>query len=491
MAQTSIHIQPVKGGSEEHNKREKQLDYVRQDLSHLNEYWEQDTQSHRLEDIKQKYKASTRQNLQKKATPIREAVVVIENDTTMYDLKELATRLKEHFGIECFQIAIHKDEGYQGSGSWKPNLHAHMVFDWTDQETGKSIKLNRQQMAEIQTICASVLGMERGTSSDRKNLSAIQFKEKKAKEEAEKAVKTRIAAEQETEIAKRVTRRFEERKDNLQSEADSLADEIQSVRSNLNGLESRKNILNEEIQHLTLEKKQAEKATEEARVKAKQAEAAAVGGLISGGAKKIGNILGFGKESKALKEVPQQLMAAKEEGRAEGKKEAVTEIMKEANLNFGDKEATPSLIAKAWRARFDEAKQLRISIDRKVKEKDAEITYLKKSRNRYKDYIFSIWNGAREAVAILCHYLHYDHISVSFNRDEVATIDNALKSAQGIEERKGYGKELVSLAHAEYPGYADDSTRLWEIGQKVEEVAKMENRWQQNQGQNRNQGRGY
>lgn len=189
MAQTSIHIQPVKGGSEEHNKREKQLDYVRHDLSHLNEYWEKDTQAHRLEDIKQKYKASTRQSLQKKATPIREAVVVIENGTTMYGLRELATRLNERFGIECFQIAIHKDEGYQGSGSWKPNLHAHMVFDWTDQETGKSIKLNRQQMAEIQTICANVLGMERGTSSDRKNLSAIQFKEKKAKEEAEEAVR--------------------------------------------------------------------------------------------------------------------------------------------------------------------------------------------------------------------------------------------------------------------------------------------------------------
>jgi hypothetical protein len=30
--QTSVNVQPVKGGSEEHNKREKQLDYVRKDL---------------------------------------------------------------------------------------------------------------------------------------------------------------------------------------------------------------------------------------------------------------------------------------------------------------------------------------------------------------------------------------------------------------------------------------------------------------------------
>ena len=50
--QTSINVQPVKGGSEEHNKRKKKLDYVRKDLSHLNEYWECDTQANRLANIK-------------------------------------------------------------------------------------------------------------------------------------------------------------------------------------------------------------------------------------------------------------------------------------------------------------------------------------------------------------------------------------------------------------------------------------------------------
>ena len=53
--QTSIHVQPVKGGSEQHNKREKELDYIRPELSHLNEYWEKDTQTDRLENIKSRY----------------------------------------------------------------------------------------------------------------------------------------------------------------------------------------------------------------------------------------------------------------------------------------------------------------------------------------------------------------------------------------------------------------------------------------------------
>ena len=173
--QTSIHVQPVKGGSEEHNKREKELDYIRPELSHLNEYWEKDTQTDRLENIKSRYLKSTGQKMQAKATPIREAVVVIKSETTMEDLKRLSDAYLQRFGIDTFQIAIHKDEGYP-KGEWKPNLHAHLVFDWTDQETGKSLKLKRQDMVEMQTITAEVLQMDRGVSSDKQHLTAQQYK---------------------------------------------------------------------------------------------------------------------------------------------------------------------------------------------------------------------------------------------------------------------------------------------------------------------------
>ena len=173
--QTSIHVQPVKGGSEQHNKREKELDYIRPELSHLNEYWEKDTQTDRLENIKSRYLKSTGQKIQSKATPIREAVVVIKSETTMEDLKRLSDAYRQRFGIDTFQIAIHKDEGYP-KGEWKPNLHAHLVLDWTNQETGKSLKLNRQDMVEMQTITAEVLQMDRGVSSDKQHLTAQQYK---------------------------------------------------------------------------------------------------------------------------------------------------------------------------------------------------------------------------------------------------------------------------------------------------------------------------
>lgn len=87
MAQTSIHFQAVKGGSEEHNKRTKKLDYVHHERSSMNDYWQSDSQEARLAFVTANAKAKTGRKMQAKATPIREAVVVIEDTTTMDDLK--------------------------------------------------------------------------------------------------------------------------------------------------------------------------------------------------------------------------------------------------------------------------------------------------------------------------------------------------------------------------------------------------------------------
>lgn len=192
MAQTSIHIDPVKTSSEVHNKRLKALGYVRPELSRLNDYWESDSQVNRLASIKARYLSATGQQMQKKATPIREGVIVIKDTTTMKELQNLAQELESRFGIRCFQIAIHKDEGHVAAKEWKPNLHAHMVFDWTD-ENGKSVKLRKSDMVEMQTIVANCLKMDRGIASDKKHLNAVQYKLKKRMEmlaQMEKSVGT-------------------------------------------------------------------------------------------------------------------------------------------------------------------------------------------------------------------------------------------------------------------------------------------------------------
>ena len=59
---------------------------------------------------------------------------------------------------------------------WVGNYHAHLTADFTNHQTGKSLKLNSLQMSELQTVTADVLGMQRGVSSNKKHLAALQFK---------------------------------------------------------------------------------------------------------------------------------------------------------------------------------------------------------------------------------------------------------------------------------------------------------------------------
>ena len=170
--QTSIHLRPCKQSSEIHNKREKALDYVRSDLSPLNEWWSAvPSLGERRSQISALVKGKTGRKMQAKAEPLREGVVVIKEDTTMEELQELGKRFQERFGVTPVQIAIHKDEGHWQGEVWKPNLHAHIVFDWYDHSTGKSIKTTSLDAIEMQTICAEVLGMERGVSSEKTSRS--------------------------------------------------------------------------------------------------------------------------------------------------------------------------------------------------------------------------------------------------------------------------------------------------------------------------------
>lgn len=211
MSKTSIHIEPCKiGSSEQHNQRLKHLDYVRPDLSHQNERWVgvADLPAH-LDNLKTLVKDKTGRLMQAKATPIREGVIVIKQDTTIAQLRGLADAIEQRWGIKTLQIYTHKDEGHTDSdGSWKPNLHAHIVFDWVNHDTGKSIKLSKQDMAEMQTMVADCLEMVRGESSDITHLGAIQYKtqaeEQRLRTLKEKTMKEEQAREQAQAKAKEV-----------------------------------------------------------------------------------------------------------------------------------------------------------------------------------------------------------------------------------------------------------------------------------------------
>ena len=182
---TSINFKVAKSDSEIHNFRKKSFDYIRKDLTHKNEYWMEQKIADRLLKIEAFCKEKSGRKLQKNAMPVREAVVVIKENTTMQDLHNLSKRLEEELKIRIFQIAIHKDEGHydKDTKEWKPNYHAHLVADWQDLETGKTLKHQSFHYSKMQDLAAECLEMERGISGSLARLEAVEFKIKKKEED--------------------------------------------------------------------------------------------------------------------------------------------------------------------------------------------------------------------------------------------------------------------------------------------------------------------
>lgn len=116
-------------------------------------------------------------------SPIREGVCPVRPDTTLQDFQPFIVWCQEH-SLSVISIDIHHDEGHTNpTGEREYNHHAHIVFDWIDHKTGKSCKLSREDMAEMQTVIAASLAMERGESrtlTGKEHLSPAQYREQAA-----------------------------------------------------------------------------------------------------------------------------------------------------------------------------------------------------------------------------------------------------------------------------------------------------------------------
>lgn len=173
---TSFHQEPVKPSSESHNQRLKILDYVDNSLTPQNESYIESNISSRMKEISNLYNEKVHQKMQATTKPIREGVVVINEKTTLEQLKDVAKRFEQEFNCHVFQIYIHRDEGKKIKGKWKANYHAHLLIDWQNKKTGRMIKPNKEDLSLMQDICAECLNMERGKSSTKKHLNAIEYK---------------------------------------------------------------------------------------------------------------------------------------------------------------------------------------------------------------------------------------------------------------------------------------------------------------------------
>lgn len=95
------------------------------------------------------------------------AVCNIKPNTTMQDLERLAEHFNDKYGFQCYQIAIHRDEGHINEQGQKViNHHAHLEFITLDKNTGKNNYrrelITPKALRQMQTEVAEILQMERG-----------------------------------------------------------------------------------------------------------------------------------------------------------------------------------------------------------------------------------------------------------------------------------------------------------------------------------------
>lgn len=499
MAKTSVHFQPCKEISEIHNYRKKKLDYVRTQVTNKNENWMWDSSkslADRREEIRKLVKEKTGRKMQSKAVPLHEAVVVIDYKTTMDDLKKLGKIYQQRFGIECIHISIHRDEGHwiNRNGEdvglkptdnptqkqiiegvkWKPNLHAHMVFDWYNHDNGKSWKTSKQDARDMQTIAAEVLSMGRGQESTKQHLDGLSYKLAQKIEETEVQyiyiknlqMKANILREQigdnqekldeinrQKEEAERIRnaalKQAEELKEQLKLGSDWLKE--QQVRS-----EEVKQSLAKELKQLeNTNLRLSEGLDRLSSINAEVNKQKAVREQINTEIRELDTRIEERKEE--LRREPSEIVTAKQEGIAKGKKIAINEILNTAELQFKNNDAvTTEMIGKDWRKRFDQFQK-------------AENEKMQKAYS-----LFQYMDNAIDAIRTFVFKIRY-----TFSEEEK---ENIYKALDGKEENAPALRELAysfggAICQNQYSSKWDQAEReLRNIANGVREEEQQRNR---------------
>ena len=316
---SSIHIKPCRvTSSGAHNRRTaeymrnigKSQIYIVPELTSNNEQWinpgfgSPDLQAH-YDSIKRMVKEKTGRAMQEKererkgkngkiikvagCSPIREGVLLIRPDTTLADVRKFGEECQRRWGITPLQIFLHKDEGHWLSGQpeagdresfqvgekwFKPNYHAHIVFDWMNHDTGKSQKLNDEDMTEMQSLASDILLMERGQSkavTGKEHLERNDFIIEKQKAELQRMDAAKRHKEELINLAEQELKQVksEIRTDKLKKTATNAATAIASGVGSLFGSGKLKDLeqVNEKLRHEIAER---DKGIDELKAKIQQ-----------------------------------------------------------------------------------------------------------------------------------------------------------------------------------------------------------------------------
>lgn len=258
-------------------------------------------------------------------SPIREMVVVIKSDTTVEQLHKFSEWMKAEKGVNTIFTSLHFDEGHIGKkdNKFHCNFHAHVGLDFFNWETGKTIKLDKKDMSDIQTALAECLGMERGEIkeiTEKEHLDVVEFR--------------------------------------LKAEEDAILQEHQ-----------------DRIERNAKKVQESEKEVEQ--MEAKKAE---LQQHVGAGAK-IAAFFGIGELAEIRKELQErevahaeELVSEKKKSRQEGYREAISAVKESAKLYVKGDNDTAEDIGKAWRNAFNERKE--------AKEKVKQLEEEAKSRSK-------------------------------------------------------------------------------------------------------------
>lgn len=505
MAQkTSINIKPCNiGSSEAHNRRTaeylahigKEKFYVRTDLMAANETWvapdfggtslterynqiaamvkEKTGRAMQTKDRERVNKKTGKVTVVRGSTPLKEGVVVIKDDTTMEQLQHFCEVCKERWGITALQIFIHRDEGHYGTpgntATWKPNLHAHIVWDWMNHETGKSCKLDEKAMSDMQTLLAECLDMERGTSkklTGKEHLERTDFIIAKQKQEVEQAQAEKEAAQAERDAAVR--------------EADKAKTEQEKLQAG-----------NEERQRRSAEL-DSEIADKEER--AREADRENTDSIKSG----IANLLGKGKYA-AIEKENAKLKAENEHIRKAFPDAVQKEVEKRTKALTEEKQKAETERDKALvqnRTLTIERNKAMTQLNRQKADEQQRVENAVRLANAEKDKIIRVWQNAwktnREVLNILADMLyaasevfkraidaiiHYgtEKYKSIFGNDEAADIKSVMQDyGKSMKQQQAIGSWLCDYAESRQPF---DETKHRQTYKEVADVANGAYDW--------------
>lgn len=505
MAQkTSINIKPCNtGSSEEHNRRRaeylarinKDRLYIRTDLMASNEAWvapelgnssladrynqiaamvkEKTGRAMQTKDRERVNKKTGKVTIVRGSTPLKEGVVVIKDNTTMEQLHHFCEVCKERWGITPLQVFIHRDEGHysnpQDSATWKPNLHAHIVWDWMNHETGKSCKLDEKAMSEMQTVLAECLEMERGISKEltgKKHLERTDFIITKQKHEAEQA-----KAEKEAALS-------------AKEEAEA---ELQFIKGENEAKEIYRQSLDSEIADKEKQLKDERKAK--------------VDSILDG----VGSLIGMGK-SATIEKDNARLKAENERIRKAFLDAVNKEVEKRTRVLVAEKQNAEaerdralaqnrSLVIERNKAitqlksqQADEQQRIERAVRLANTEKDKTISLLqsrlKASRqvlNIIADMLYAASDIFKRAIDAIIHYGTEKYKSI-FGNDEAADIKNVMQAyGRTKEQHQVVGSWLCGYAESRQPF---DETKHRQTRDEVADVAEGRYDWKIERGQN-------